>query len=85
MTRKQRTAFNKLKKIGISVREPMEWDNDGHYGVFWIDCEQGDDTTPLHADYYENFWGSDLLNNTLEEAGLYFEWVNAGYASCREL
>tara|TARA_R100001377_G_scaffold51547_1_gene30143 strand:- start:2863 stop:3126 length:264 start_codon:yes stop_codon:yes gene_type:complete len=85
MTTQERKVFNKLKKIGIAVREPMEWDNNGHYGVFWIDCEQAgeNDKTFLHADYYGKFWGSDILNETLDEAGLYFEWVNAAYASCR--
>jgi len=85
MTRQQRKAFDKLKKLGIAVREPMEWDNDGHFGIFWIDCEDcgENDMTFLHADYYEKFWGSDTLNNILDEAGLYFEWVNAAYAACR--
>jgi len=85
MTKQERKVFNKLKKIGIAVREPMEWATDDHFGVFWIDCEQGhdNDKTFLHADYYEKQEGSDTLNNTLDQANLYFEWANPGYACCR--
>lgn len=80
MEAKHRQAFDKLKKAGIEVREPY----DESYGIFWINCETGSVETHQALEYYDNFWGSKFLNDTLEEAGLYFEWYNPAYATVTE-
>lgn len=74
MTRKARTAFNQLKKIGVPVKE---WHDDSR-GHFWIDAEEPD--APLFLDYYDLYWGSARLNKILEVNDLYFEWHNSAYA-----
>lgn len=72
MKRNARTAFNQLKKLGCPVKE---WHGDDR-GYFWIDAEEnrGD-----WLDYWSNYSGSDLLNEILNNNGLYWEWHNPGY------
>jgi hypothetical protein len=80
MKAQHKKAFDKLKNAGIAVRLSESED----YGIFWIDCETGSVETEIALDYYENIGGSIFLNNTLEKAGLYFEWYNPAYATIEE-
>tara|TARA_R100000988_G_scaffold68123_1_gene34775 strand:+ start:3370 stop:3633 length:264 start_codon:yes stop_codon:yes gene_type:complete len=81
-TKKQTIAFNKLKQLGIPVKNSDDYDDDR--GVFWIDCEEYG--AELHLDYWSTqlMCGSDKLNKILNEAGLYFEWYNSAYACVYE-
>jgi hypothetical protein len=77
MKAEYRKAFNKLKKAGIAVQESES----KNYGVFWINCETDSVETQQALEYYDNYWGSEFLNETLEESGLYFEWDSPAYAT----
>lgn len=81
MRAKHKEAFDKLREAGIAVQESKNKD----YGVFWINCETGSVKTELALEYYDNYWGSEFLNDTLEESGLYFEWDSPAYATVEML
>lgn len=81
MKAEHQKAFDKLRMKGIDVRESESED----YGIFWINCETDSVETQQALEYYDNYWGSDFLNDTLEKHGLYFEWYNAAYATITEL
>lgn len=68
-------AFSLLKAEGCPVRE---WDGNDR-GYFWIDAE--DENASLWLDYYNTnlFFGSDRLNEILDEHKLYWEWYNSAY------
>jgi len=78
-------AFRELEALGAPVKVwHITDENDSDYrGYFWIDAERYDSS--LWADYYDNFWGSDKLNDILEANGLYFEWYNAAYSCVYDL
>lgn len=81
MEARHRQAFDKLRIKGIDVRESESED----YGIFWINCETDSIETELALEYYDNYWGSDFLNDTLEKHGLFFEWHSPAYATITEL
>lgn len=81
MKAEHQKAFDKLRMAGIDVRESESED----YGIFWINCETDSVETQQALEYYDNYWGSEFLNDTLEKAGLYFEWYNPAYATVTEL
>ena len=69
-------AFEKLKSL-LGNDVVVKYDHmSGH---FQINTEI-DPMTELHLGYYENYGGSDELNEILEESGLYFEWENGAIA-----
>jgi hypothetical protein len=76
-----RKAFNELKKLGCPVKE---WHN-SERGHFWIDGEEED------AGEWLDYWsmglmmGSDLLNEVLEENGLYWEWENSAVGCVHDI
>lgn len=71
---KAKKAFELLKKKGVPVYSS---ENYGDRGYFWISGEDGKEEW---LDYYNNFFGSDELNEILMEHDLFFEWHNPGYA-----
>lgn len=73
MKRHARTAFNQLKKLGCPVKE---WHDDSR-GHFWIDGEE--ENAGEWLDYWVSgfSFGSDQLNQILEDNGLYWEWENS--------
>jgi len=83
MKAEARKAYEKLRKLNIAVQCGDEWkertgEDRGH---FWIWCEGVTDETEEHIDYYGIFWGSDQLNEILDQHGLWFEWQNPGVAN----
>ena len=76
MKREFRTAFNKLRKIGVPV-----YDNGGD--DFIISAEENYETT--WADYYrendvalDDFGVNHKINDILHDHGLFAEWENGG-------
>lgn len=86
MKRNYRTAFNQLKKMGVTV---YEGDYEGGDG-FRI---SGEDNYPvMWADYYcmgtdgmDDFGVNPLINAVLEKQGLFAEWCNTGVLGVAEL
>lgn len=75
MKRNFRTAFNRLTKLGVPVRET----NDGE--SFWISAEEGG--SHLWCDYYDGYripdWEFGVnpkITKTLRDLGLFAEWQN---------
>lgn len=75
MKRNFRTAFNRLTKLGVPVRET----NDGE--SFWISAEE--DTSHLWCDYFDGYrmpdWEfgvNNQITSLLRELGLFAEWQN---------
>jgi len=75
MKRNFRTAFNRLTKLGVPVRET----NDGE--SFWISAE--DSESYRFCDYYDGYLISDwefgvspVITKTLRDLGLFAEWQN---------
>jgi hypothetical protein len=68
-------AFDTLKMLGCPVKE---WDGDDR-GHFWIDAEE--ENAELWLDYWNTdlAFGSDKLNQILDDNGLYWEWYNSAY------
>tara|TARA_R110000850_G_scaffold143789_3_gene266006 strand:+ start:423 stop:674 length:252 start_codon:yes stop_codon:yes gene_type:complete len=76
MKREFRTAFNKLRKIGVPVYAEVE-------GGFIISAEENYETT--WADYYrendvalDDFGVNHKINDILHDHGLFAEWENGG-------
>ena len=76
MKREYRTAFNKLRKIGVPVKDYGEDD-------FVISAEENYET--VWADYYaennsslDDFGVNHRINDILNDHGLYAEWENGG-------
>ena len=75
MKKNFRTAFNRLQKLGVPVRET----NDGLR--FWISAEESD--SYKFCDYYDGYmipdWEfgvSPVITETLNKYGLWHEWQN---------
>lgn len=76
MKREYRTAFNKLRKIGVPVKDYGE---DG----FVISAEENYET--VWADFYrendaslDDFGVNHKINDILNDHGLFAEWENGG-------
>jgi hypothetical protein len=76
MKRNFRTAFNRLKKLGVPVREYRD-----EQPNFWISAEE--DTSSLWCDYFDGYRIPDwefgvnpAITTTLRELGLFAEWQN---------
>ncbi len=76
MKREYRAAFNKLRKIGVPVKDYGEDD-------FVISAEENYET--VWADYYaennaslDDFGVNHKINDILNDHGLYAEWENGG-------
>ncbi len=83
MKRNFRTAFNRLTKMGVPVRET----NDGK--SFWISAE--DSESYKWCDYYDGYlmpdWEfgvSNQITSLLRELGLFAEWQNPAQLSVWE-
>ncbi len=82
MKKNYRTAYNQLKKLGVTVYE----DDDG----FRI---SGEDNYPIiWAEYYtrhgttlDDFGVNHQINDILEKQGLFAEWENTGVLGVAEL
>lgn len=76
MNRNFRTAFNRLKKLGVPVYERDDMD-----GRFQISAE--DPESYKWANYYESppswiFGVNPQIVGTLSKSGLFCEWINPG-------
>ena len=83
MKKNYRTAYEQLKKLGVTVYE----DGNG----FRI---SGEDNYPqVWADYYREFGDSELdcfgvnhkINDILDKQGLFAEWENTGVLGVAEM
>ena len=82
MKKNYRTAYNQLKKLGVTVYK----DDDG----FRI---SGEDNYPIiWAEYYtrhgttlDDFGVNHQINDILEKQGLFAEWENTGVLGVAEL
>ena len=79
MKRAYRKAFNRLKKLGF---DPQDKENgfehifDENTSAEFYILLDGDHPSN-HIDYWDNYEGSDEVNDSLTEAELYFEYVNS--------
>lgn len=76
MKRNFRTAFNRLQKLGVPVKE-----YGGEEPNFWISAEEGG--SYLWCDYFDGYRIPDwefgvhpAITSTLRELGLFAEWQN---------
>lgn len=76
MKRNFRTAFNRLTKLGVPVREYHD-----DQPNFWISAEE--DTSHLWCDYFDGYRMPDWefgvnpqITKVLRELGLFAEWQN---------
>ena len=87
MNANAKRAYEALKKIGAPVLSPdLGWG--GHFAIsgeyygrddgFYEGSKDFDPDGNLWFDYYENYWGSDHINDILKKHGLFAEWINAG-------
>lgn len=75
MKRNARTAFNKLKKLGVPVYETSDT---SHFGI-----SAEDENSYLWLDYYGEFRGGypfvhEDVEQILNENNLFAEWENPG-------
>lgn len=84
LDRKALAVRQTLQAAGVPILRPECHWSDGSLFEF---STEGD--MPLefdkhgkwyYADYYEMYWGTDDLNQLLQDNDLYFEWINPGVA-----
>jgi hypothetical protein len=80
MKREFRTAFNRLKKLGVPVYEHHD-----DRGNFSIDLEAPSEPGITWANYYDGWaipeWDFGInpqINEVLHPLGLHAEWINPG-------
>lgn len=78
MTRAEEKLFEDLNKIGIIPSDNSDGYHEDRPSI-WIDFEVPENA--VHADYWDNYWGSEELSNVLDYHRFYFEWVNPGFAN----
>ena len=78
MTKQEQQVKKALENIGVLVSV-----NEGNYlgdrSTLWIDFEEPQNME--FADYWSNMFGTDEFNKTMNDLGMYWEWVNSAYAS----
>lgn len=82
MKRNARTAYTKLKKLGVPVIHP----GGGFTGNAHFSISAEDENSYLWCDYYGEYRGgypyiAPEIEKILHDNALFFEWTNAGVIS----